>query len=166
MYFIFRVEDQAIFLLWILLASLYSDKFLLDLFFISKRIFRTVFTSKLPEFQRHLHYTEVRSPTGERGHPSRTDDSDLPLLLFFFFLLPILYSTSTSHPEKSRFMEKEITALFTTMSCMGSPVVVPADFSFWPVEPLPLSALRAVLADPFDCISQYSLVCCSHITEF
>lgn len=63
-------------------------------------------------------------------------------------------------------MEKEITALFTTMSCMGFPVVVPADFSSWPVEQLPLSALRAALADPFDCISQYSLVCCSHITEF
>lgn len=42
MYIIFRVKDQVIFLSWILLASLYSDKLLLDLFFISKRIFRTV----------------------------------------------------------------------------------------------------------------------------
>lgn len=74
MYIIFRVKDQAIFLSWILLASLYSDKLLLDLFFISKRIFRTVSTSKLPEFQRHLHYTEVKSPTGESFRSLVTGD--------------------------------------------------------------------------------------------
>lgn len=74
MYIIFRVEDQAIFLSWILLASLYSDKLLLDLFFISKRIFRTVSTSKLPEFQRHLHYTEVKSYTGESFRSLVTGD--------------------------------------------------------------------------------------------
>lgn len=85
---------------------------------------------------------------------------------FFFSLLPVLYSASTSHPEKGPFMEEEITTLFTTMSCMVSPVVVLGDFSSWSVEPLLLSALTAVLTDPFDYISQYSLVCCSHVTEF
>lgn len=92
------------------------------MFFISKRIFRTVFTSKLFEFQGHLHYTEVRNPAGvkfeetndKRHHLARRDDIAFPLLLVFSqvfvclscFALPS--SVSTTHPEKGPFGEKSL----------------------------------------------------------
>lgn len=77
MYIIFRVKDQVIFLSWILLASLYSDKLLLDLFFISKRIFRTVSS---------LHRSE-KSHWG-KFQKSRWQCPSFASVFFFFFPSP------------------------------------------------------------------------------
>lgn len=102
------------------MASGSSDKFYRICVFTSKRIFRTVFISKLLEFQGHLHYTEMGNATGEkfegtsdrRHHLAKRDGIAFPLLLVFsevlacLFVFVLPYSVTTTHPEKGPFGEK------------------------------------------------------------